>query len=128
MKIEIFECINGNPIAIDTKKYRYFISKGQIQKIPIYLIDDVYVTKNHHFEKLQRDSRIKILKFNRFWKGFVYYSFDVYEEIDMLLNMINLLEEDLECVHMYLDDIGAPRKDADGEEYSIVGRIKNNKN
>ena len=33
-------------------------------------------------------------------------------------------KEDIECVHMYLDDKHIPRKDSEGREYSIVGRIK----
>ena len=39
-------------------------------------------------------------------------------------NKIMLLEEDLWCVHKYLDDLELPRADKDGKEYSIVGRIK----
>ncbi len=43
---------------------------------------------------------------------------------DIKDNKISLLEEDLECVHKYLDDLEAPRVDKDGMVYSIVGRIK----
>ena len=43
---------------------------------------------------------------------------------DMKDNKIMLLEEDLWCVHKYLDDLELPRNDKDGKEYSIVGRIK----
>jgi hypothetical protein len=39
-------------------------------------------------------------------------------------NRIELLNEDLECIHLYLDDIKAPRADDNGRDYSIVGRIK----
>lgn len=42
---------------------------------------------------------------------------------DILLNKINTLQEDLMCVHMYLDDCGIPT-DNNGNAYSIVGRIK----
>jgi hypothetical protein len=35
-----------------------------------------------------------------------------------------LLKEDLEVVHMYLDGLLLPRKDENGETYSIVGRIQ----
>lgn len=31
--------------------------------------------------------------------------------------------EDYDCVHMYLDDLGAPLVDENGETFSIVGRI-----
>jgi len=37
---------------------------------------------------------------------------------------LNQLEEDLWCVHKYLDDLELPKADKDGKEYSIVGRIK----
>jgi len=43
--------------------------------------------------------------------------------INRLKNEIELLNEDLECVHIFLDDCDVPRKDENGEEYSIVGRL-----
>lgn len=43
---------------------------------------------------------------------------------DIKDNIIELLKEDLECVHQYLDDLKLSRKDEQGKEYSIVGRIK----
>ena len=46
------------------------------------------------------------------------------EDLKMLENKIELLEEDLECIHLYLDDVKAPREDYKKEPYSIVGRIK----
>jgi hypothetical protein len=46
------------------------------------------------------------------------------EEYDIKDNKIMLLEEYLECVNMYLDDLKLPRTDDKGDEYSIVGRIK----
>jgi len=46
------------------------------------------------------------------------------EEYDIKDNKIMLLEEDLECVNMYLDDLKLPRTDNKDNEYSIVGRIK----
>ncbi len=45
-------------------------------------------------------------------------------DLDMRDNQIMLLKEDLEVVHMYLDGLLVPRKDENGETYSIVGRIK----
>jgi len=45
-------------------------------------------------------------------------------DLDIRDNQIELLREDLESVHMYLDTQGVPRKDEMGEVYSIVGRIK----
>ena len=44
--------------------------------------------------------------------------------MDIKDNQIMLLKEDLECVHLYLDDKKVPRQDSKGETYSIVGRIK----
>ena len=43
---------------------------------------------------------------------------------DIKDNKIMLLEEDLWCIHKYLDDLVLPRTDKDGKEYSIVGRIQ----
>lgn len=45
-------------------------------------------------------------------------------DLDIRDNQIELLKEDLEVVHMYLDDLLLPRKDDNGETYSIVGRIQ----
>lgn len=45
--------------------------------------------------------------------------------MDIKDNIIDLLKEDLECVHDYLDSLSIPRVDeTNGETYSIVGRIK----
>lgn len=44
-------------------------------------------------------------------------------EKDTLINMIELLEEDIDCVHLYLNDKGIKRGDEEGK-FSIVGRIK----
>jgi hypothetical protein len=45
--------------------------------------------------------------------------------VQMLHNKIELLEEDIECVHMFLDDKDIPRYEGETEaEYSIVGRIQ----
>jgi hypothetical protein len=44
--------------------------------------------------------------------------------MDIKDNIIDLLKEDIECVHMYLDTLQIPRADKAGEQYSIVGRIK----
>ncbi len=43
---------------------------------------------------------------------------------DMRCNKIELLQEDIECIHMFLDDLGVNRKD-DNDTLSVVGRIKN---
>ena len=32
--------------------------------------------------------------------------------------------EEIECVHLYLDDLGAPRQSKIGRDLSIVGRIQ----
>ena len=45
-------------------------------------------------------------------------------DLDIRDNQIELLKEDLEVVHMYLDDLLLPRKDENDNVYSIVGRIK----
>lgn len=45
-------------------------------------------------------------------------------DLDIRDNQIELLKEDLEVVHMYLDDMLVTRLDENNETYSIVGRIK----
>jgi len=45
-------------------------------------------------------------------------------DLDIRDNQIELLKEDLESVHMYLDTQNIPREDDNSEAYSIVGRIK----
>ena len=42
----------------------------------------------------------------------------------MKSNEVILLEEDIWCVHKYLDGLSIPRTDNKKEIYSIVGRIK----
>lgn len=37
--------------------------------------------------------------------------------------MENYYEEEVECVHMYLDNLNIPRED-DKDTFSLVGRIK----
>lgn len=49
---------------------------------------------------------------------------DKNKQFEMKDNKIELLKEDLECVHLYLDDLKIPRKDSNNDDYSIVGRIK----
>ena len=44
-------------------------------------------------------------------------------ENSMLRNKAELLQEDIDCVHMWLDDKKIPRSDDIGRTYSIVGRI-----
>lgn len=44
-------------------------------------------------------------------------------ELDMEINRRELAEEDIWCVHKYLDDLEIPRGNDDGT-FSIVGRIK----
>lgn len=48
----------------------------------------------------------------------------VYERSLLIRNRCELLEEDIESVHLFLDDMGAPRKSIGGKPYSIVGRIR----
>lgn len=46
------------------------------------------------------------------------------KENDILRNKAELLQDDIDCIHMWLDDNRTPRHDAFGNIYSIVGRIK----
>jgi hypothetical protein len=46
-------------------------------------------------------------------------------DINLLQNKNELLEEDMECIHLYLDNFDIPRIDIKtNQNYSIVGRIK----
>ena len=45
------------------------------------------------------------------------------EEVERLRNQLELSEEDIDCVHMWLDDCSIPRSKGDNT-YSIVGRIQ----
>ena len=49
--------------------------------------------------------------------------FDLTNSINKLENRNRNLEEDLECIQLRLDDLGADRADGYGNIYSIVGRI-----
>jgi len=59
-------------------------------------------------------------------KGYMDGYTDGYNEGASLIknNQIELLKEDFECIHIYLDDINIPRQDESGELYSLVGRVK----
>lgn len=54
----------------------------------------------------------------------LYEYVDIVRPYDVDSQVIELLTKDLECVHMFLDDRGVKRKDEDGNDYSIVGRLK----
>ena len=123
--VEIFNGRNGKAVAIDTKKYRYWITGWKIEKIPQHQICDKFSWEISDVQKSIFNSEIKIFKFKRFWKGFVYYPFDVKSEIYKLTNRIESLEEDIDCVHIWLDNMLIPRCDTNTfDTYSIIGRIK----
>ncbi len=42
----------------------------------------------------------------------------------MMTNKAELLAEDIDCLHMCLDDLGIKRADYRGNEYSLWGRVK----
>jgi len=42
----------------------------------------------------------------------------------MCANKAELLAEDIECLHMNLDDAGIPRDDSNGNVYSMWGRVQ----
>lgn len=45
------------------------------------------------------------------------------ERLRMVENRAELLAEDIECLHMCLDDAGVPRDDGHGNTYSMWGRV-----
>lgn len=108
-------------ISIDTKKYRYWIYDWKIEKFPIHHVDNHFCFEHSYLTKLFYDSELKVMNLKRFWKGFQPKLTP--KDIQMLINKIELLEEDIECVHLYLDNIGIDRKDGD-KMLSIVGRLK----
>jgi hypothetical protein len=125
MKIEKFKCGDGNVFAIDTKKYRYWIPslKEGIQRFPISQVVDKfgYELSENMLERYELN--IKWFIWSKFYRGF-HYKYDFQKKFDMLFNKIELLEEDIQCVHKYLDSLGIPRKNKLNEKYSLVGRIK----
>tara|TARA_R110000803_G_scaffold32891_1_gene72220 strand:+ start:481 stop:702 length:222 start_codon:yes stop_codon:yes gene_type:complete len=47
------------------------------------------------------------------------------KEYELLKNELELAQEDIECVELFLDSKGIPRYAVDNQsEYSLVGRIK----
>jgi hypothetical protein len=45
-------------------------------------------------------------------------------KLTMAENRAELFAEDIECLHMCLDDIGVPRTDGGGNVYSMWGRVQ----
>lgn len=57
------------------------------------------------------------------------YKIDLLEKkISTTENQVELLKEDIECPHMWLDDQGIPRTETEGEyrgdSFSIIGRVQ----
>ena len=46
------------------------------------------------------------------------------EKLNSAENKAELLAEDIECLHMCLDDAGVPRTDEKGNTYSMWGRVR----
>lgn len=107
--------------AINIKKYRYWICDWTIEKFPIYHVDNEFVSAKTAKQILINNSETYVWDLRKFWKGFQPKLGS--KEIQMLINKIELLNEDIECVHLYLDKLGVDRKE-NNETLSIVGRIK----
>lgn len=107
---------------LDTKTNRYIFENWRIIKYPIWYDEGHYIENLNRRISLYKKSETFIFDFRKFWKGFQ-PSFNT-EDIQMLLNKIELLEEDIEIVHLFLDDLGAKRT-KDGDYLSIIGRINN---
>lgn len=61
--------------------------------------------------------------------SFFNIDWDKFDEIinqafQIYANKTEILKEDIECVHMYLDDKQVPRQNKNWRDYSMVGRIK----
>ena len=107
--------------AIDTNKYRFWITGWKIERFPIHYITDVFRFELPEHSKLFWDADTKVLDLKHFWKGFQPMLSP--KKVQMLINKIELLEEDIEAVHLFLDDLGISRV-KDDKYMSIVGRIK----
>ncbi len=95
--------------------YNYFHTHPKMEKMLKVDNDHVIIDKNEYYEVLEslKNSTELVLPQQP----------SPQSDMSMKDNKIELLKEDLECVHKYLDDINAPRADKDGKVYSIVGRI-----
>lgn len=131
MKINKFNGPNNQlGIAFDTKKYRYFFFVrheeygGTIEKIPMHNIDDQFRFERSELTNLYYDAEKYVFNIRKFWKG--WQPKLTQKDVQMLINRIELLEEEIESVHWWLDKMGADRKMyGSREKLSIVGRIGN---
>ncbi len=131
MKINKFTGPNNQlTIAFDTKKYRYFFFVrheeygGTIEKIPMHNIDNQFRFEHSELTNLYYDSENYVFNIRKFWRG--WQPKLTQKDVQMLINRIELLEEDIESVHLWLDKMGADRNmPGGGEKLSIVGRIGN---
>ena len=85
---------------------------------------EICLNMHHNRKKLEEDGILKKAPLSRIDLDFIKKPSKSKDDYKMLENQIELLKEDLECVHLYLDDIKAPKHNSKKEPYSIVGRIK----
>lgn len=122
MKINKFTGKNNKvAYAIDTNKYRYWIRDWKIERFPSHCIDDMFRFEHSELTKLYYDAETYVFDFRKIWKGF--QPLITTKQIQMLINRIELLEEDIECIHHFLDENGVERME-NNEYLSIIGRIK----
>lgn len=131
---EMVEKLFGKPVAMDDQAALVNIKNGIDSKAmsnianaaqqPVSLelndIGDTKVVKGIPY-KMTEEGWVVDLPLEG--EGLMSAEVDTRPNEGMLENRIELLEEDIECVHIWLDDKGIVRNDGN-RDYSIVGRIK----
>lgn len=91
---------SGRFLLITYSGFDYFISKDADNK-------NEFIPISENYKELNQEKQC-----------------DIHVTRTRSFNELEMLAEDLECVKMWLDDKKAPKTDSDGNEYSVVGRIK----
>lgn len=126
-----FECGLGNCVAEDgccisciLPKYKItFKEPTKVELSALQRHRDTWIGKSDEwlFERLNNELKSKVEEIHNLLRIVECAKAD---GTDIKDNKIKLLKEDLECIHLYLDDLKIPRKDSNNNDYSIVGRIK----
>jgi len=119
--------INNNKFGADTIRFNskilkliktlgYFNSEENTlgERYSIVIDDEINEDEIYVYNKLDKEL-FQCIEIVNYTEDIIY---------DIKDNIISLLKEDLECVHLYLDDLKIKRKDSNDNVYSIVGRIK----
>ena len=70
VEFKFFEGSNhSRAIAIDTKRFRYWINCWTIEKFPIHHIDNRFNYELSDIEKMYKDDETLVFNFKKFWQG-----------------------------------------------------------